>query len=121
VWSVFYLATGLGHQAVMAFFVLSGFLVGGTVVSRAECGQWSWIDYAITRMTRLWMVLLPALLLTAFWDNLGIGITRSSFYDGGMDGANCEADGGSGWQRRIARTTTSTPFIGSSRVPRFPS
>jgi peptidoglycan/LPS O-acetylase OafA/YrhL len=59
VWSVFYFATGFGHQAVMAFFVLSGFLVGGTVVSRTEAGQWSWSDYAITRMTRLWIVLLP--------------------------------------------------------------
>jgi len=84
VWSGFYFVTGFGHQAVMVFFVMSGFLVGGTVVSRAETGQWSWIDYAITRMTRLWIVLLPALLLTALWDNLGIAITGSSFYNGGM-------------------------------------
>jgi peptidoglycan/LPS O-acetylase OafA/YrhL len=83
-WSGFYFLTGFGHQAVMVFFVLSGFLVGGTVVSRAETGQWSWIDYAITRMTRLWIVLLPALLLTVLWDNLGIAITGSSFYNGGM-------------------------------------
>ena len=62
VWSGFYFVTGFGHQAVMVFFVLSGFLVGGTVVSRVDAGQWSWIDYAITRMTRLWIVLLPALL-----------------------------------------------------------
>src|SRR5665647_3965432 len=65
VWSAFYFATGFGHQAVMAFFVLSGFLVGGTVVSGAEAAQWSWSDYAITRMTRLWIVLHPALVLTA--------------------------------------------------------
>ena len=69
---------------MMVFFVLSGFLVGGTVVSRAEAGQWSWSDYAVTRMTRLWIVLLPALLLTALWDNLGIAITGSSFYTGGL-------------------------------------
>ncbi len=84
VWSSFYFVTGFGHQAVMVFFVLSGFLVGGTVVSRAKAGQWSRIDYAITRMTRLWIVLLPALLLTALWDNLGIAITGSPFYNGGM-------------------------------------
>ena len=54
------------------------------MVSRAGAGQWSWNDYAITRLTRLWIVLLPALLLTAFWDNLGIAITGSSFYNGGM-------------------------------------
>jgi peptidoglycan/LPS O-acetylase OafA/YrhL len=84
VWSIFYFVTGFGHQAVMAFFVLSGFLVGGTVVSRTESGQWSWSDYAITRMTRLWIVLFPALLLTLLWDRLGIAMTGSSFYDGGM-------------------------------------
>lgn len=83
-WSVFYFVTGFGHPAVMAFFVLSGFLVGGTVVARANAGHWSWGDYAVTRMTRLWIVLLPALLLTAFWDNLGIAITGSSFYTGAM-------------------------------------
>jgi peptidoglycan/LPS O-acetylase OafA/YrhL len=36
IWSCFYFLTGFGHQAVMVFFVLSGFLVGGTVVSRAH-------------------------------------------------------------------------------------
>ena len=83
-WSGFYFITGFGHQAVMAFFVLSGFLVGGAIVSRGDAGQWSWSDYAITRMTRLWTVLLPALLLTALWDNLGIAITGSSFYNGAL-------------------------------------
>jgi peptidoglycan/LPS O-acetylase OafA/YrhL len=84
VWSAFYFVTSFGKQAVMIFFVLSGFLVGGAVISRAEAGQWSWYDYLITRMTRLWIVLLPALLLTILWDNLGIAITGSSFYQGGM-------------------------------------
>ncbi len=83
-WSGFYFVTGFGHQAVMIFFVLSGFLVGGAVVSRHDAGRWSWSDYAITRMTRLWIVLLPALLLTALWDNLGIAMTGSSFYSGAM-------------------------------------
>jgi peptidoglycan/LPS O-acetylase OafA/YrhL len=82
--SAFYLVTGFGRQSVMVFFVLSGFLVGGAVLSRYEATQWSWRDYAITRMTRLWIVLLPALLLTALWDNLGMALTNSSFYTGGM-------------------------------------
>jgi peptidoglycan/LPS O-acetylase OafA/YrhL len=68
----------------MVFFVLSGFLVGGSVLSRTTAEQWSWSDYALRRMTRLWIVLLPALLLTAFWDRLGITITRSPFYSGAM-------------------------------------
>ena len=67
----FYLVTGLGHQAVVAFFVLSGYLVGGSVFAAYESGRWSWLNYASRRLSRLWMVLLPALLLTLILDNLG--------------------------------------------------
>jgi len=67
----FYFVTGLGHQAVMIFFVLSGFLVGGSVISARQTGRWSWPGYALRRLSRLWMVLIPALLLTLFWDQLG--------------------------------------------------
>jgi len=79
---LFYFATGFGHQAVIVFFVLSGFLVGGAVLSRVKTAQWSWTDYAIMRVTRLWIVLIPALLLTALWDHLGIVLTGSPFYTG---------------------------------------
>ena len=84
VWSGFYFVTGFGHQAVMIFFVLSGFLVGGSVISNVRAGKWSWREYAVTRMTRLWIVLIPGLLLTAFWDYFGMITTHSSFYDGTM-------------------------------------
>ena len=67
----FYFVTGLGHQAVMIFFVLSGFLVGGSVITAHQNGKWSWTGYALRRLTRLWMVLIPALLLTLFWDQIG--------------------------------------------------
>ena len=67
----FYFLTGLGHQSVMIFFVLSGFLVGGSVISSVRKGSWSWKGYLLRRMTRLWVVLIPALLLTLFWDKLG--------------------------------------------------
>jgi peptidoglycan/LPS O-acetylase OafA/YrhL len=68
---LFYLATGLGHQAVVVFFVLSGYLVGGSVLTAYQAGRWSWTHYALRRMTRLWVVLLPALLLTWALDSLG--------------------------------------------------
>ena len=70
---LFYLMTGLGHQAVMIFFVLSGFLVGGSVITALQNGKWSWRGYLLRRMSRLWVVLIPALLLTLFWDKLGSG------------------------------------------------
>ena len=68
---IFYFATGLGHQAVMVFFVLSGYFVGGSVISGLINDRFSWVTYATARVTRLWMVLLPALLLTFCIDLLG--------------------------------------------------
>jgi len=70
---VFYFSTGLGHQAVMIFFVLSGFFVGGSVLNAYQQEKWSWFQYASRRLSRLWIVLLPALLLTLLWDGLGKG------------------------------------------------
>jgi len=64
--SAVYALTGLGHQSVMIFFVLSGFFIGGTVVSALS--RWTWKKYLVNRMTRLYLVLLPALALTAVLD-----------------------------------------------------
>jgi peptidoglycan/LPS O-acetylase OafA/YrhL len=82
--AIFYLATGLGHFSVVVFLVLSGFLISQSV-SRID---WTNVDsvlaYLIARFTRLWVVLLPALLLTACWDGLAIFLTDSGFYRGEM-------------------------------------
>jgi peptidoglycan/LPS O-acetylase OafA/YrhL len=60
----FYVITGLGREAVMVFFVLSGFWVGGTVLAAVRKGRFQWTDYAIRRLSRLWVVVLPGLVLT---------------------------------------------------------
>ena len=67
---------GFDHQAVMVFFVLSGLLVGGSVVREIEAtGSISFARYAGRRLVRLWVVLLPAMALggvcTAFALSLG--------------------------------------------------
>ena len=67
-----YAVTGLGHHAVLVFFVLSGYLVGGSVLRAARAGRWSWEDYLTRRAARLYVVLVPALLLTTGLDHLGI-------------------------------------------------
>jgi peptidoglycan/LPS O-acetylase OafA/YrhL len=51
----------IGHEAVMVFFVLSGFLVGGGVLNLMSRDAWFWRDYLIKRLTRLWIVLTSAL------------------------------------------------------------
>jgi peptidoglycan/LPS O-acetylase OafA/YrhL len=67
-----YFLSGVGTQWVMVFFVLSGYLVGGSVLRTVRAGQWSWREYLVTRMTRLYIVLLPALLLGAALDCVGL-------------------------------------------------
>lgn len=73
-----YLATGLGHQAVVVFFVLSGFFIGSSVAATTNDGSWSWFRFAVRRLTRLYVVVLPALLLTAVWDILGMRLWGTS-------------------------------------------
>jgi peptidoglycan/LPS O-acetylase OafA/YrhL len=63
-----YFLTGFAHQAVLVFFVLSGYLVGGAVLRLRRSGEWSWSRYLVARLTRLWVVLLPALLLGGLLD-----------------------------------------------------
>lgn len=77
--STFYFLTGLGHQAVMIFFVLSGFFVGGSVLSKNE--KFIMIDYLIARVTRLWVVLIPALIFTFCVDSL-INVISSNVIQG---------------------------------------
>lgn len=82
--TLFYGATALGHQAVIVFFVLSGFLISGSVRRSVEADRWLWRDYLSRRLSRLWTVLLPCLALTAVVDLATIQATGSSFYSGAM-------------------------------------
>jgi peptidoglycan/LPS O-acetylase OafA/YrhL len=66
-----YAITSTGHQSVVIFFVLSGFLVGGSVFRSLDQNRWSWKRYLTHRFVRLWLVLIPALLLCFAWDSLG--------------------------------------------------
>jgi peptidoglycan/LPS O-acetylase OafA/YrhL len=73
-----YFFTGFGHQAVMVFFVLSGFLISATVIKSHISGTWSWREYAINRSTRLYVVLIPGLLLGSLWDLAGSALFAST-------------------------------------------
>jgi peptidoglycan/LPS O-acetylase OafA/YrhL len=67
----FYWLTGFGHQAVMVFFVLSGFLVGGRAAENIARGRFDSRSYLIDRTARLYPVLLAGLLLTGLLDWAG--------------------------------------------------
>lgn len=68
---LFYWVTKLGHQAVIIFFVLSGFLVGRTVLRPIWSQRWSAPRYLLHRLIRLEIVLIPALLLCWLLDTTG--------------------------------------------------
>lgn len=63
-----------GYQAVMVFFVISGYFISSTVLKTFKENRWSWFDYLLKRITRLWIVLIPTLLLTYAWAILQLKI-----------------------------------------------
>jgi peptidoglycan/LPS O-acetylase OafA/YrhL len=77
-WQEIYLApTGFANEAVSVFFVLSGYLVGGQVVRQVREGRFTWRDYLAKRLSRMWVVLLPALVLTLVADTISRGLFGS--------------------------------------------
>jgi peptidoglycan/LPS O-acetylase OafA/YrhL len=60
----------IGYSAVMIFFVLSGYVISYVATER-EC---TLFDFAISRIARVYSVVIPALLLTVFIDFLFIHV-----------------------------------------------
>jgi peptidoglycan/LPS O-acetylase OafA/YrhL len=82
---VLYAVTGFGHQAVIVFFVLSGYFIGTSVCESLDGHRWSWPIYLVNRLTRLQLVLLPALILGFVWDQIGMLLPQAaSIYYGGL-------------------------------------
>lgn len=77
-----YIPTAYGHEAVIVFFVLSGFLISRSIMQRRGESRWAWSDYIIERLSRLWTPLLPCLLLTFVLDASAIHFTHAPFYRG---------------------------------------
>ncbi len=64
-WAVFVPLFSLGKQAVVLFFVLSGWLVGGHTIRKVRAGTFDAAAYAADRFSRVYVPLVPALLFTA--------------------------------------------------------
>ncbi len=67
----FFSAYQLGHQAVVGFFAMSGYLVGGAVLEHLRNSDDFLREYLIHRIARIYVVVAPALLLTAGLDSAG--------------------------------------------------
>ncbi|SFJ99066.1 acyltransferase family protein [Methylocapsa palsarum] len=61
---LFYFITDLGHQAVVIFFILSGFLIGGSLTKSIRQGRFDLVRYLIARFARIYAVYFPALIIT---------------------------------------------------------
>jgi peptidoglycan/LPS O-acetylase OafA/YrhL len=67
---LFWQLMGYGRTSVIVFFVLSGFVIAWVTETRER----SFEDYAFSRITRLYSVIVPAFLLTAVLDRLATAI-----------------------------------------------
>jgi peptidoglycan/LPS O-acetylase OafA/YrhL len=78
----FYFITGFGHQAVIAFFVLSGFLVGGGLISKYRkkvLNNYELNKYFIKRFVRIYIVLIPALIIGYILDKIGVNLFKDLY------------------------------------------
>ena len=57
-------ACSFGQEAVLAFFVMSGMLVGGRLLERLLFGDFDVRRYIVDRTTRIYVPLIPAVALT---------------------------------------------------------
>ncbi len=73
----FYFATGFGHEAVVIFFVTSGYLVGGKAFDQFKQNKFDWQRYLVDRVSRLYAVLFAALVVGGILDWTG-----SVYFDG---------------------------------------
>lgn len=72
------LPTSFAQESVAVFFVLSGYLVGGQVMREVSAGRFSWRVYLAKRLSRLWTVLIPGLVLTLVVGVIG-GLTGDAW------------------------------------------
>jgi peptidoglycan/LPS O-acetylase OafA/YrhL len=84
----FYLATDAGRQCVMVFFVLSGYLISKSIFRMVRTGGWNWRLYLTHRIVRLWIVLIPALILGCILDNIGLRLPQSYALYAGQTGTH---------------------------------
>lgn len=75
-----FFVTRLGHECVLIFFVLSGFLVGGQSLGEYFNKNFSIKKYFINRFSRMWAVLIPTLLFGWLIDSQSMLIDSSLDY-----------------------------------------
>jgi len=77
---IIFFLTGFGHLAVVIFFALSGFLIIKSIHEAVLKNKWNALHYAQDRLFRLWVVLIPALVLGLVLDRIGIAYWGDSLF-----------------------------------------
>ncbi len=71
----------LGHHSVMILFVVSGFLIGRAAVQCFTKKGQSLFDYGVDRVTRIYVVLIPALIIGFLSDRILLHIYAGPEFD----------------------------------------
>ena len=85
--SIFFI-TRLGIEAVVVFFVISGFLVGGSTLVEFREKRFKFPEYLIKRFSRLYVVLVPSLLIGGLFDILRINLTTNQSFSDNLTGSS---------------------------------
>jgi peptidoglycan/LPS O-acetylase OafA/YrhL len=115
----FYAITSFGPQAVIIFFAMSGFLVGGRVLEDMLIGHWSWPRYFLRRLTRLWIVVVPALVITLILDWISLYFTGGIAYDQSMRIYTLGPDINTTLNHSLTTFLGNTAFLQTIYVPIF--
>lgn len=114
-----YVLCSAGHQAVLIFFVLSGYLISSSVFRSLDRDQWQWRSYLTHRFVRLWIVLIPGLILGALWDWIGL---HHGHFPGLYNGSNPKSHAVDVFKTFSAGTFAGNlAFLQTLRVPVFGS
>jgi peptidoglycan/LPS O-acetylase OafA/YrhL len=118
----FYFITSLGHEAVLLFFVMSGYLVGGKALCRILKNDFSPLDYAVDRISRIYTVYIASLLLTALLDFIGnTTYPDANFYNGTLIGTLSVIQGNYAQQSTLPDFLGNLLMLQTIHVPTFGS
>lgn len=73
-----YFVTGFGHEAVVVFFVISGFLVGGLTLEKWQQKGADIHSFMVARVSRIYTVFIPAVAIGVALDSIGLSLFNAS-------------------------------------------
>jgi peptidoglycan/LPS O-acetylase OafA/YrhL len=68
----------LGHEAVVIFFVLSGYVIAFV----AETKEKTLTEYSVSRISRIYSVAIPAIVITMLADQIGFSLNQEAYPSG---------------------------------------